>query len=158
MIVDIIKLMLAPGLMISACGTLLLGTNGKYALVAGRIRALNEERRKYRIKKKETDLSAAEIIRIENITIQLDKLVYRIKLVRNSVVSYTLAIALFIISSLLIGLNYKYESPEINTLTLFIFLAGVIITFLGMMASTFEVLKAYSVVKNELNSDQRIPG
>lgn len=46
MIVEIIKLMLAPGLMISACGTLLLGMHGKYGMVASRLRLLNEERRK----------------------------------------------------------------------------------------------------------------
>lgn len=43
-IVEVIQLMLAPGLMISACGLLLLGMNNKYSLVVNRIRLLNEEK------------------------------------------------------------------------------------------------------------------
>ena len=49
-IVQIIQLMLAPGLMISACGLLLLGMNNKYSLIVNRIRLLNEERRKELVK------------------------------------------------------------------------------------------------------------
>ncbi len=45
-IVQLIQGMLAPGLMISACGLLLLGMNNKYSLVVNRIRLLNEEKRK----------------------------------------------------------------------------------------------------------------
>jgi len=45
-IVEVIQLMLAPGLMISACGLLLLGVNNKYSLVVNRIRLLNDEKRK----------------------------------------------------------------------------------------------------------------
>jgi hypothetical protein len=42
--VDLIQAMLAPGIMISACGLLLLGTNNKYSLVVNRIRVLEEEK------------------------------------------------------------------------------------------------------------------
>ena len=42
-IVGLIQGMLAPGLMISACGLLLLGMNSKYSLVVNRIRLLNED-------------------------------------------------------------------------------------------------------------------
>ena len=45
-IVQLIQGMLAPGLMISGCGLLLLGMNNKYSLVVNRIRLLNEEKRK----------------------------------------------------------------------------------------------------------------
>jgi len=45
-IVEVIQLMLAPGLMISACGLLLLGINNKYSIVINRIKVLNKEKRK----------------------------------------------------------------------------------------------------------------
>ena len=45
-IVQLIQGMLAPGLMISACGLLLLGMNNKYSLVVNRIRLLTEEKRR----------------------------------------------------------------------------------------------------------------
>ena len=50
-IVQIIQAMLAPGLMISACGLLVLGMNNKYSIVVNRIRLLNEERRKLKREK-----------------------------------------------------------------------------------------------------------
>ncbi|MBK8662785.1 MAG: DUF2721 domain-containing protein [Ignavibacteriales bacterium] len=40
----LIQAMLAPGIMISACGLLILGMNNKYSLVVNRIRTLNEEK------------------------------------------------------------------------------------------------------------------
>ena len=45
-IIEVIQLMLAPGIMISACGLLILGINNKYSMVVNRIRLLNEERRR----------------------------------------------------------------------------------------------------------------
>jgi hypothetical protein len=44
--VEIIKLMLAPGVMVNSCGLFLLGMNNKYSVVVGRIRNLDEEKRK----------------------------------------------------------------------------------------------------------------
>ncbi|HEX9739900.1 MAG TPA: DUF2721 domain-containing protein [Ignavibacteriaceae bacterium] len=49
-ITEVIQLMLAPGIMISACGLLLLGMNNKYSLVVNRIRILNEEKEDLLIK------------------------------------------------------------------------------------------------------------
>ncbi len=54
----LIQIMLAPGLMISACGLLLLGMNNKYSLVVNRIRLLNEERRKFIYEKKTVETPA----------------------------------------------------------------------------------------------------
>ena len=49
-LIQLIQFMLAPAVMISACGLLLLGINNKYSLVVNRIRLLNEERRKFKKK------------------------------------------------------------------------------------------------------------
>jgi len=42
-----IQLMLAPAVMISACGLLLLGISNKYSSITNRLRILNEERRRH---------------------------------------------------------------------------------------------------------------
>src|SRR3972149_7003439 len=108
-IVEVIQLMLAPGLMISACGLLLLGMNNKYSLVVNRIRILNEEKRRFVNKAAEKDFSYEENVRLESISRQLSALTYRVMLVRNAVFSYTIAVALFVITSLLIGLQRSEE-------------------------------------------------
>ena len=46
----IIQLMLAPAVMISACGLLLLGITNKHTSITNRIRLLNEEKRRLLIK------------------------------------------------------------------------------------------------------------
>ncbi|MBK6682755.1 MAG: DUF2721 domain-containing protein [Ignavibacteriales bacterium] len=43
-VASLIQAMLAPGIMISACGLLILGMNNKYSLVVNRIRTPNEKR------------------------------------------------------------------------------------------------------------------
>ncbi len=73
-IVEVIQLMLAPGIMISACGLLLLGMNNKYSLVVNRIRLLNEEKRRLFTRAGERDFNYEENIRLESISVQLKHL------------------------------------------------------------------------------------
>ena len=91
-IVEVIQLMLAPGLMISACGLLLLGMNNKYSIVVNRIRVLNDEKRKLLVR---SETALWDNVRLESITIQLEKLIYRVKLVKRAVQNYTIAVAFF---------------------------------------------------------------
>ena len=42
-VIQIIQLILAPAVMINACGLLLLATSSKYSSVLNRIRLLNDE-------------------------------------------------------------------------------------------------------------------
>jgi hypothetical protein len=144
---NLIQLMLAPGLMISACGLLLLGMNNKYSLVVNRIRLLNEERRKMRY----------EPIRIENfeqrhksIDTQISRLIARVSLVRNAVFSYSLAVACFIISSLLIGYILILEKTGYNWLIITIFLSGMIFVLIGVLFAAIEVWKGFSIVRIEI--------
>src|ERR1035438_10732904 len=90
-IIEVIQLMLAPGIMISACGLLILGINNKYSMVVNRIRLLNEERRRILGKLSDKSFNLEENVRIASISKQLLALGYRVKLVRNSVLSYTIA-------------------------------------------------------------------
>lgn len=153
-IVEIIQLMLAPGLMISACGLLLLGMNNKYSLVVNRIRLLNEERRKSLNKMQDKDLNPQENIRFESISKQLMKLEYRVKLVRNAVLSYTIAVALFVLTSLLIGLGYLFEITRLNSFITILFLFGMISVLIGVIYAAYETWKGYEIVKFEVESEE----
>ncbi len=118
-IVEIIQLMLAPGIMISACGLLLLGMNNKYSLVVNRIRLLNEERRKaIRKTTEDKNFNYQETQRLESISMQISSLVYRVKLVRNAVLCYTIAVALFVLTSLSIGFGFLLEITKLNSFVL----------------------------------------
>jgi hypothetical protein len=147
-IVQLIQGMLAPGLMISACGLLLLGMNNKYSLVVNRIRLLNEEKRKvfHQDKIDENDSN-----RLSNIELQISHLIERISLVRNAVFSYSLAVALFIVSSVLIGLTINSRTSAFDWLIVAFFYAGMLAVFVGIVFAAIEVWKGYRIVKIEIS-------
>jgi len=147
-IVHLIQGMLAPGLMISACGLLLLGMNNKYSLVVNRIRLLNEEKRKIvHLEVIEEDDSS----RLSNIELQISHLIQRISLVRNAVFSYSLAVALFIVSSVLIGVTINSEAHTFDWLIISFFYAGMFAVFVGIIFAAIEVWKGYRIVKIEVS-------
>lgn len=153
-IVQIIQLMLAPGIMISACGLLLLGMNNKYSLVVNRIRLLNEERRKIIHKTDSKDFNYQENLRLESISLQIAKLVYRVKLVRNAVLSYTSAVALFVLTSLFIGFSYLFDWTKLNSLITILFLLGMISVLFGVIFAAYETYKGYEIVNYEVKIDE----
>ncbi len=147
-IVHLIQGMLAPGLMISACGLLLLGMNNKYSLVVNRIRLLNEEKRNiFHIKK----VDEIETSRLSNIELQISHLIRRIYLVRNAVFSYSVAVALFIVSSVLIGVTINKNTPAFDWLIVAFFYAGMFAVFVGIIFAAIEVWKGYRIVKIEIS-------
>jgi hypothetical protein len=139
--------MLAPGIMISGCGLLLLGMSNKYSLVVNRIRLLNEERRKLRT---EEAIKTNKKKRHKSIELQIEKLSYRIILIRNAVFSYSLAVAFFIISSLLIGLHRINSLSGLNWAVIIAFLAGMLFVFAGIVYAAIEVWKGYKIVQIEI--------
>ncbi len=153
-IVEIIQLMLAPGIMISACGLLLLGMNNKYSLVVNRIRLLNEERRKTIYKADDKDFKYYENLRLESISMQITKLVYRVKLVRNAVLSYTVAVALFVLTSLFIGFGFLFNFTKLNSLITILFLLGMISVLCGVIYAAYETYKGYEIVNYEVKIDE----
>ncbi len=153
-IVEVIQLMLAPGLMISACGLLLLGMNNKYSLVVNRIRLLNEERRRLFSKAGEREFAYEENVRLESLSLQLTKLAFRVKLVRNAVLSYTVAVAFFVLTSLFIGLGYVLGNESLNYLVTILFLAGMLLVLLGVIYAAYESKKGYDIIRLEVKIDE----
>ena len=152
-IIQVIQLMLAPGLMISACGLLLLGMNNKYSLVVNRIRLLNEERRRVLGKAGDREFSYEENVRLESISLQIEKLTFRVKLVRNAVLSYTIAVALFVVTSLLIGIQY-FASANINVIITVIFLFGMVSVLAGVLYAAYETKEGYDMIQLEVKIDE----
>ena len=147
-IVQLIQGMLAPGVMISACGLLLLGMNNKYSLVVNRIRLLNEEKRKLF---HQLEIDSLDSNRLNNIELQISHLIGRISLVRNAVFSYSLAVALFIVSSVLIGVTLNERTSGFDWLIVAFFFTGMFAVFVGIIFAAIEVWKGYRIVKIEIS-------
>jgi len=152
-IVEVIQLMLAPGLMISACGLLLLGMNNKYSLVVNRIRLLNDEKRKLVDRNEDSDTALSDNVRLESISKQIEKLVYRVKLVKRAVQNYTIAVALFILTSILIGISYLFKMDNFQYLITIFFLLGMLLVLAGAVFAAYETKKGYEIINLEVDAE-----
>jgi hypothetical protein len=150
-IIQIITGMLAPGLMISACGLLLLGMNSRYSLVINRIRELDKEKRMLSANENRAKLTEQEHMRLHSVIKQIIMLHFRLKLVRNAVVSYSIAVALFITSSIFIGLHFIYNADLVSDIIVFFFLTGMLCVMVGVILAATETMKGYEIVKIELD-------
>jgi hypothetical protein len=140
-IIEIISGMLAPGIMISACGLLLLGMNNKYSLVVNRIRTLNTEFR---------TLDSSDNERRENVQIQLPLLIKRMKLIRNAVWLYTIAIAMFIFSIFTIGLYFFLGKTVLITgIGLSFFIIALLSVLVGIIHAAKEVWLGFDILTIE---------
>ena len=153
-IVEVIQLMLAPGIMISACGLLLLGMNNRYSLVVNRIRLLNEEKRRLFTRAGERDFNYEENVRLESLSVQLRQLTYRVKIVRNAVLCYSGAVAMFVVTSLLIGMAYFGDTDRLNILITIIFLTGMVSVLAGILFAGYETKKGYDIINLEVKIDE----
>jgi putative Mn2+ efflux pump MntP len=151
-VIQIIQLILAPAVMINACGLLLLATSNKYSSVMGTIRILNEEKR--RLFKKAGEKNFEELLRLESLSKQIDRLIVRAKLVRDSVMCYTGAIALFILTSLLIGMGFLIHGFESESAIIVAFLSGVIAVLAGVLYTFLDAKKAYEIVHFDVRVDE----
>ena len=153
-VIQAIQLILAPGVMISACGLLLLGINNKFTSVLNRIRILTEEKRKIIHNAAEREILTHEIQRSESITRQVAGLLVRAQLIRNSVFCYLCAVGLFVITSLLIGADYFVPMLQLRYLILGTFLGGMVVVFVGVIFGVLDTTKGFNIVKFEVQVDE----
>jgi len=153
-ILSIIQAMLAPGLMISACGLLLLGISNRYSLVVTRIRLLNQEKRKIAHKAGLGNLDFDDENRLLSIVKQIDKLTFRVRLVRDAVVSYAVAIAFVVISSMLIGLDFIFDFEYAKTIAIIFFIIGVFSVLVGIIFAGYEVILGHRIILFEVKAEE----
>lgn len=151
-VIQIIQLILAPAVMINACGLLLLATSSKYSSVLNRIRLLNDEKRK--LFKKAGEKNFEETQRLESLARQLGHLMQRAKLVRNAVMCYTGAIALFILTSLLIGFSFLIKGFESDSAVMIAFLVGMVAILAGVVFSFLDAKRGYEIVRFDVLVDE----
>jgi hypothetical protein len=95
--------------------------------------------------------SPEETYRSQNIQQQLQLFYRRVKFIRNAVLAYTVAVALFILTSVLIGLDFALET-DINHIALGGFLCGMLSVLTGSMYMAREIVWGYRIVSIEVKS------
>ncbi len=153
-VIQAIQLMLAPAVMINGCGLLLLSISNKFSSVVNRVRLLNEEKRKLFFRASESNFGAQENQRLESIARQLDRLLQRARMVRNSLLCYSIAVALFVLTSLFIGFDYFVLVIQMKAVIIGSFMAGLVIFFCGVIFAALDTLKGYEIVQYDVVADQ----
>jgi hypothetical protein len=152
--IQIIQSLLAPAVGISAVGLLLLGLNSRYSIIINRIRLLNEERRRYvRLLQKQDTLDYADNQRFMNISKQTQELLVRSRLVRNAILSLQSAIALFVLTSVALGVILFVPAGWFHSFTLGIFIFGMLSLLLGIVFAGSEVRRSFRIVLLEVKAD-----
>jgi hypothetical protein len=153
-VIQVIQLILAPGVMINACGLLLLGISNKFTSVLNRIRALTEEKRKLMLNASQREFYPIENQRVESIARQVSDLLTRARLIRNAVFCYLLAVGLFVATSLCIGIDFFASILQLRYIILGAFLLGMIVVFIGVIFGVLDTMKGYNIVKFEVQVDE----
>ena len=153
-VIQVIQLILAPGIMINACGLLLLSISNKFTSVLNRIRALTEEKRKLIFNAAEREYYPIENQRIESISRQVSGLLHRARLIRNAVFCYLFAVGLFVTTSLFIGMDYFVSILQFRYFILGAFLLGMVVVFIGVIFGVLDTMKGYNIVKFEVQVDE----
>lgn len=153
-VIEAIQLILAPAVMISACGLLILGINAKFSNVMNRIRLLNEERRRLTERVGEKDPGYGEAQRLESVARQIRRLLQRARFVRNSLLSYILAVALFVLTSLLIGVDYFVPGIDLQIPLMVMFLAGMVAVVAGIVYMGLDTKMGYDIVRFEVLAEE----
>jgi len=151
---SVIQAMLAPGLGISAVGLLLLGMSNRYGSIIVRIRALNNEKRGFlKLLAEGKTLEYADSIRYQSVVRQTESLLERTRFVRNGILSMQTGIALFVLTSLCIGLSVFVESRALQSVSLLAFLAGMTGVLVGIVFAGLDVSRSFRVVELEVHAD-----
>jgi hypothetical protein len=153
--IQAIQALLAPAVGISAVGLLLLALNNRYSIIINRIRLLNEEKRRFiRLIASGKDLEYPDKARFMSISTQANELLVRSTLVRNAILSMQTAIAFFVLTSVAIGVNMFVDSDLMKGIPLFIFIAGMVSVFFGVIFAAREVHRSYKAVLLEVRAEE----
>ena len=135
---------LAPAIMISASALIILALQGKYSQLIDRLRALNDERRRMKQSPQYSEQ------RFANIVEQIEAILFRARLVRNSIMSLYLAIMLFVVSSIVIGVRLTLGINVPIQPSLIVFMAGMLFVLAGVLYILRDIGSAYKVAQLEV--------
>jgi hypothetical protein len=139
-LLSLVQSMVTPAVMISACGLLLLSVSNKLARIVDRIRGLNTEDRELA-----ADVDAVRRLSIRN---QIDLLLRRAVLLRNACGLLYLAVAVFALTSLCVGLSRAAYLFEVLMLVLFV-LGLATVVWAGILAY-LEIRLSHHAIAEEI--------
>lgn len=144
-----IQLILAPVVMVTACGILLTGMLSHYSSINDRIRALAAERLGLALRTPAGDGEALAGERLTQIDHQVPMLIHRHRQVHHGILLGYTAVVTLVVSMFVIGAAALAHSSVLGTIALFVFLAGTALLMLGTGFVAVEVRGSHASVAYE---------
>lgn len=146
--IAVLTAMITPAVLISACGSMILSTSGRLGRVVDRVRALSDRLEGFPDQRSNPELSRE---RQEIIFLQLDKLTSRARILQRSMVTFYLALGMFVATSVAIGVVAIINRPSYNIVPVIVGLIGACFLSYGSMLLIFEARLALSTIHVEMD-------
>jgi Protein of unknown function (DUF2721) len=144
-----IQLILAPVVMVSACGILLTGMLGHFGNINDRIRRLTGERLELSQLQPAEGHEALARERLTEIDHQIPMLIGRHLQVRHAILLANTAVAILVVSMFVIAAAALGHSSATGTVALFVFLAGTAAVMGSAVFMALEVRSSHRSVSYE---------
>ncbi len=142
----VLTAMITPAVLISACGSMILSTSHRLGRVVDRVRALSDKLEELADKSAEDTRDRQAII-----FSQLDKLTSRARILQRAMVTFYLALGMFVATSVAIGVVAIAGKGRYNIWPVIIGLVGASFLFYGSMLLIFEARLALSTIHAEMD-------
>ncbi len=144
----VLTAMITPSVLISACGAMILSTSTRLGRVVDRVRTLSDGF-------EELVAGGEELTRVAerraHIFDQLDKLTTRARWLQRSMVSFYVALGVFVSTSVAIGLVAAVGRQGYGWIPVVLGLAGSCCLFYGSVLLIFEARLALSTINAEMD-------
>lgn len=144
---SILTAMITPAVLISASGTLILSTSTRLGRVVDRVRSLSEKIEELALAKEEVELATERRALIFD---QLDRLTSRARLLQRCMTVFYLALAIFVATSVFIGI-VAVSGSFYSWLPVSSGLLGACFLFYGSILLIFEARLALSTIRSEMD-------
>jgi hypothetical protein len=144
--VAVLTAMITPAVLISACGSMILSTSHRLGRVVDRVRTLSDKLEEL-IEKPADESRDRQAIIFE----QLDKLTSRARILQRSMVTFYLALGMFVSTSVAIGIVAILGNPRYNLVPIIAGILGACFLFYGSILLIFEARLALSTIHAEMD-------
>lgn len=147
--VAVLTAMITPAVLISACGSMILSTSTRLGRVVDRVRSLSDKLEELAARQQTENREVRD--RQAIIFAQMDKLTSRARILQRSMVTFYLALGMFVSTSVAIGVVAVIGNSRYNVLPVILGLIGACFLFYGSMLLIFEARLALSTIHLEMD-------
>jgi len=158
----VIQQLVAPAVMIPACGLLLLSSTARMNTVLARIRAFHRER--LDVWRSDADEGTRDdwvrTLRLEGLQRQTDRMLVRSALLRATMLQLFCAVTCNLLTMIGLGLRLVFGSEPIGiyVASVWVFIAGVVCMIGAMVTSVLEVARILETVRYEHDRVEQLCG